>query len=103
MVSGYGFGAAFLGAVATVTAGVAPGERGGLLSSVFVVGYLAFSVPAVAAGLAAGAAGLRPTAAVYGVAVIALALVAVAGLLRRRRVEQRAPAVERPAPAAAQL
>jgi hypothetical protein len=90
-VSGFGFGAAFLGAVATVTAGVAPGERGGLLSSVFVVGYLAFSIPAVAAGLAAGAVGLAPTAAVYGVAVIVLALAAVAGLLRHRRAAERRP------------
>ncbi|MDP9431032.1 MAG: MFS transporter [Actinomycetota bacterium] len=98
-VSGYGFGAAFLGALATVTAGAAPGERGGLLSSVFVVGYLAFSVPAVVAGLVSGEVGLRPTAAVYGATVIALALVAVAGLLRRRRADQRA--LEQPQPAAA--
>jgi branched-subunit amino acid ABC-type transport system permease component len=47
--------------------------------------------------------GLRPTAAVYGVAVIVLALVAVAGLLRRRRVGQRTRAVEQPEPAAAPL
>ncbi|SNS66542.1 Predicted arabinose efflux permease, MFS family [Geodermatophilus pulveris] len=97
-VSGSGFGAAFLGAVATVTRGVAPGERGGLLSSVFVVGYLAFSVPAMLAGLAAGQVGLRPTGQVYGAAVVVLALAAAAGLLHRRRGEQRARAVERPAP-----
>jgi MFS family permease len=101
-VSGLGFGAAFLGAIATVTLGVAPGDRGGLLSSVFVVGYLAFSVPAMAAGLAAGQVGLRPTGQVYGAAVLALALVAAAGLLRRRRAEQRAPALDRPEPATAQ-
>jgi MFS family permease len=95
-VSGFGFGAAFLGAVATVTAGVAPGERGGLLSGVFVVGYLAFSVPAVAAGLVSGAVGLRPTTVVYGVLVVALALGAVAGLQRRRRAEQRT--AEQPEP-----
>jgi MFS family permease len=90
-VSGFGFGAAFLGAVATVTAGVAPGERGGLLSSVFVVGYLAFSLPAVAAGLVSGAVGLRPTTVVYGVVVVALALGAVAGLQRQRRAVLRRP------------
>ena len=100
VVSGYGFGAAFLGAVATVTAGVAPGDRGALLSSVFVVGYLGFSVPAVAAGLASGAVGLRPTTVVYGAAVVVLALVAVAGLLRVRHAEQRTRAVEQPEPAA---
>lgn len=102
-VSGFGFGGAFLGAVATVTADVDAGERGGLLSSVFVLGYLAFGVPAVAAGMAASAVGLRPTAAVYGVAVIVLALVAVAGLLRHRRAGARRRAVERAEPAAAGL
>ncbi|WP_245177055.1 MFS transporter [Geodermatophilus sp. DF01_2] len=101
VVSGFGFGAAFLGAIATVTRGVAPGERGGLLSSVFVVGYLAFSVPSIAAGLASGEVGLRPTAGVYGVVVVALALVAVAGLLRRRRAERRAASAEQPEPIAA--
>src|SRR5205085_10249034 len=35
VVSGFGFGSAFLGAMATVTRGVVPGERAGLLSSVF--------------------------------------------------------------------
>ncbi|WP_233495929.1 MFS transporter [Geodermatophilus sp. TF02-6] len=101
VVSGFGFGAAFLGAIATVTRGVAAGERGGLLSSVFVVGYLAFSVPAITAGLAAARVGLRPTATVYGALVVALALVAVAGLLRRRRAERRATAGERSEPVAA--
>ena len=38
VVSGFGFGAAFSGAVATATRGVAPGNRAGLMSSVFVVG-----------------------------------------------------------------
>jgi MFS family permease len=87
-VSGFGFGAAFLGAMATVTRGVAPGERAGLLSSVFVVSYLMFSLPAVAAGLAAGEIGLTRTAEIYAGAVIVLATSAAAGLvLRRRRAE----------------
>jgi predicted MFS family arabinose efflux permease len=52
VVTGFGFGAAFLGAVATITHGVASGHRAGLLAAVFVVGYLAFSLPAIAAGTA---------------------------------------------------
>jgi MFS family permease len=84
VVSGAGFGAAFLGAMATVTRGVAPGGRAGLLSSVFVVTYLAFSIPAIAAGLAIGRFGLARTAEVYGAVVIVLALCAVAALLRTR-------------------
>jgi MFS family permease len=87
VVSGFGFGSAFLGAMATVTRGVAPGERAGLLSSVFVVSYLMFSVPAIAAGIAAGSLGLARTAEIYGVAVIVLALAASAALLLRTRAE----------------
>ncbi len=85
VVSGFGFGAAFLGALATVTLGVAPGERAGLLSAVFTVSYLAFSLPAIAAGLAIGPLGLTRTAELYGAVVVALALTAVAGLVRDRR------------------
>jgi predicted MFS family arabinose efflux permease len=93
VVSGFGFGSAFLGAISTVTRGVAPGERAGLLSSVFVVSYLMFSVPAIAAGIASGSLGLARTAEIYGAAVIVLALSAAAALLLRRRP---GPAADRP-------
>jgi MFS family permease len=85
VVSGFGFGAAFLGAMATATQGVDPRQRAGLLSAVFTVSYLAFSVPAIAAGLAIGPWGLTTVAEVYGAVVVALALTAVAGLVRDRR------------------
>jgi MFS family permease len=96
VVSGFGFGAAFLGAVGTITSGVAPGHRAGLLASIFVVGYLAFSLPAIAAGIAAGTFGLTRTSEVYGAAVIVLALLAVAGLLRARRAVGSLTPAERP-------
>jgi MFS family permease len=100
VVSGLGFGAAFLGAMATVTRGVAPGERAGLLSSVFVVGYLAYSVPAILAGFAAAEIGLQSAAEVYGAVVIVLALVTVTGLRVRRRTDARdAARVREPAAA----
>jgi MFS family permease len=92
VVSGFGFGGAFLGAMATVTRGVAPGERAGLLSSVFVASYLAFSIPAIVAGVVAGHIGLAPTAQAYGAVVVVLALSAVAGLVLRRRAAARAEA-----------
>jgi predicted MFS family arabinose efflux permease len=85
VVSGVGFGSAFLGAMATVTRGVAPGARAGLLAAVFTASYLGFSLPAIAAGIAAGHIGLERTAQVYGAGVIALALLAVAGLLLHAR------------------
>jgi MFS family permease len=85
VLSGFGFGAAFLGAIATITAGVAPHHRAGLMASIFVVGYLGFSLPSVAAGIAIDTFGLVRTAEVYGAVVVLLALVAVAGLLHERR------------------
>jgi predicted MFS family arabinose efflux permease len=94
VVSGFGFGSAFLGAMATVTRGVAPGARAGLLSSVFVVSYLMFSVPAIAAGVAAGAIGLTRTAEIYSAAVIVLALSAAAALALRRPAAQQADVPE---------
>ena len=95
VVTGFGFGAAFLGAVATITHGVAPGHRAGLLASIFVAGYLAFSIPAIAAGIAVGQVGLTRTTEVYGLVVVLLALVAVAGLVRARRALLAGPPGER--------
>jgi MFS family permease len=92
VVTGFGFGASFLGAVATITAGVASGHRAGLLASIFVVGYLAFSIPAIAAGIAVGEIGLQRTGEIYGVVVIVLALCAVALLTLRRRQTEPVPA-----------
>lgn len=93
--TGFGFGASFIGAVATITAGVTSGHRAGLLASIFVVGYLAFSIPAIAAGVAVGSIGLQRTAEIYGVVVITLALAAIALLvLRRRRPEPVAAVTE---------
>jgi hypothetical protein len=57
-----------------------------------VVGYLAFSIPAIAAGIAVGGIGLQRTAEIYGVVVIVLALVAAALLTLRRRRAQPVPA-----------
>jgi MFS family permease len=91
VVSGFGFGGAFLGAMVTVTRGVAPGERAGLLSAVFTASYLGFCLPAILAGVVATDVGLALTAEVYSGVVIALALAAVAGLLLRRE-----PAAARP-------
>ncbi|MGY1621301.1 MFS transporter [Geodermatophilus sp. SYSU D00965] len=101
VVSGFGFGSAFLGAMGTITAGVVPGDRAGLLSSVYVVGYLAFSVPAIVAGVVAGEVGLRPTAEGYAAVLVVLTAVAVAGLLRRRRALRQAAPVEQAEPVAA--
>jgi hypothetical protein len=85
VVAGVGLGAGFQGAVRTVVPHAAPHERAGLLSVIFVVSYVALSVPAVAAGWLVSHGGNIPaTAREYGVVVITLALAALAGTIGRR-------------------
>jgi hypothetical protein len=85
-VSGIGFGSGFQGGIRTVVPVVAPHERAGVLSLLFVVSYLGMGVPAVAAGfLAVHGAGLIGAARDYGVALIVLAALALAALYRTRR------------------
>jgi MFS family permease len=77
-VAGIGFGASALATFGTVARLAGPGERSQLLAAVLVIAYLAFSVPAVAAGLATNSVGLHITTVVYGVGVVALSLMALA-------------------------
>jgi hypothetical protein len=77
-VAGIGFGAAFSGNLRTLLPLARPQERAGLLSIFYVVSYLALSVPAILAGLAAPVLGLPLTAGIYGAAVIGLALASLA-------------------------
>jgi len=84
-VAGIGFGSGFQGSIRIVVPLVAAHERAGVLALLYVVSYLGLGVPAVAAGfLVVHAGGLTDTAREYGVAVIVLAALAGAGLLRRR-------------------
>ena len=76
VLAGSGFGTTFLGILRSITPTVGPEQRGELFSSVFVVSYLAFGLPAVAAGFAAPVWGLETTATVYGVTVVVLSTAA---------------------------
>ena len=68
------------GAFRRTTALAAPAQRAGLVTAVFAVGYLAFSVPALIAGVATTKYGLHNTALVYSASLTAL-VVAAAGIL----------------------
>ena len=81
VVAGSGFGTTFMGIMRSITPTVGPDERGELFSAVFVISYLAFGIPAVAAGFASPTLGLGTTATVYGGVVVALSV--TAALLRR--------------------
>lgn len=85
-IAGIGFGAAFRSAVDAL-GDASPGDRRGqVFATMYIVSYVAFSVPALVAGLAVGRFGLESTAVGYGVFDIALVIVAVgAGLVRGHR------------------
>ena len=83
-VAGIGFGGGFQGAIRLVVPQTLPHERAGVLSLLYVVSYLGMGVPAVIAGIVVvHDGGLLVTAQGYALAVIAFALVALAGLVRR--------------------
>jgi predicted MFS family arabinose efflux permease len=84
VVAGVGFGAAFSGALRTVLPLASASERAGLLSTFYVESYLAFSLPAIAAGLAAPVVGLQSVTYIYGAVVILLSIVSLAAILMRR-------------------
>ncbi|GAA3044281.1 MFS transporter [Streptomyces glomeratus] len=92
-LAGVGWGSSFLGSFGSLAVLAGPTERAKLFASVYVVSYLAFSVPAVVAGLAVPSHGLRTTTMWYGVIVIVLALLAVAGSTVRRRAAEPSVAV----------
>jgi hypothetical protein len=87
-VAGAGFGAAMLGALRTISALAAPGQRASLIAAIFIVSYLAFSVPVVVAGVAVTHAGLHRTALVY---CTVIAAVAAGSLIVRGRSPVPAP------------
>jgi len=84
VLAGIGFGAGFSGAFKTITILAPPTERAGLIAAVYVLSYLGFSLPAIAAGIAVTRTGLLHTTNVYGSVVMALALGAAALSLARR-------------------
>jgi MFS family permease len=89
-VSGIGFGSGFQGGIRTVVPLAAPHERAGVLSLLFTISYLGMGIPAVGAGLlAAHGPGLAGAACYYGVALIVLAALALAGLYGTRRAVRR--------------
>ena len=93
-VAGLGFGPAFMGAYRAVVALAPSDDRAGLITAVYVVSYLATSIPAAIAGIATSQYGLHDTALVYSLAVAALAAAGVGSFLVRRMGAAGAP--ERP-------
>ena len=83
-VAALGFGPAFAGAYRSVVALAPADDRAGLITAVYVVGYLATGIPAIIAGIATSRYGLHDTALVYSLVVAALAAAAAASFVIRR-------------------
>jgi MFS family permease len=88
IVAGAGFGSGFLGALRSVSQLAEPHERAALLSAVYVVSYLAFSVPALVEGVLTTHIGLLDSSLGYGgfVALVAVGALAIERRNRRARV-----------------
>lgn len=82
-IMGAGFGAGFNGSLRSLVGLALPEQRGDLMAGFFTLSYLAFSVPAILAGLAVGWFGLHATALWFLAAILLLALIALAAMLRR--------------------
>lgn len=87
LVTGAGFGSGFLGALRSIMPLALPHERAGLMSAFYVLSYLAFCLPSLAAGNLTRTFGLIPTTDGYGVVLIVLSLGALVGLIRQRPVK----------------
>jgi hypothetical protein len=82
--AGFGFGAAFSGAMRSLLPLAEPGERAGLLAAFYIESYLALGLPVILAGLAAPRLGLPTTTYLFGAAIMLLAITSVLALGKRR-------------------
>lgn len=73
-VTGMGFGTAFSGVVASLAPRIPATERADAFAVIYLLAYLSFGVPAVAAGAFVSALGLGAVCVAYGIVVIGLAL-----------------------------
>jgi MFS family permease len=91
VVAGAGFGPTFTGVFRSLAPLAPPQSRGALVAAIYVVSYLAFSIPAVAAGVAVDHFNLPDATYGYGAVVIALAAFTAAALWRAHPTPPPAP------------
>lgn len=85
VIAGLGFGSGFNATMRTLVPLAEAHERAGLMSTYFVLSYLAFSLPAIAAGLVAGMIGLQAASMGYGLLLVALGCLPLARTALRGR------------------
>ena len=84
-IAGAGFGVTFSGILRALLPTAEPHQRAGLLSAFYVQSYLAFALPALAAGLSVPLIGLTAVAYLYGAVIILLAIISMFASLRSDR------------------
>ncbi|WP_162622684.1 MFS transporter [Salinisphaera orenii] len=91
LVAGAGFGGGFMGVMRAVTPLVAASERSAVMAALYIIWYMAASMPALIAGIATDYFGLEATTYVYGAVVMGLAMVALLGIFNNARESQPTP------------
>jgi MFS family permease len=91
IIAGIGFSTAYAGVIHSLAHVPAHG-RGRLFAALYVVCYLAFSVPAIVGGIAADTYGLSHAITGYTIFVLVMVAVAAIALLRERAAAPKAPA-----------
>lgn len=84
-VAGAGFGLSFLGAFRTLSGLAAPAERAGTIAVIYIISYLAFCVPIVAAGIATTSYSAHDVALVFSASVAGLAAIGTIAALAAPR------------------
>jgi MFS family permease len=82
-LAGAGFGAGFQGSIRMIIPNIAPHERAGALSVLWVISYLALATPSIGAGIAiANGAAVLKTSECVGILILLLTGTAFIGMLR---------------------
>jgi predicted MFS family arabinose efflux permease len=84
LITGVGFGLAFMSGTRRVTEAAPADKRGEVLAAYFVVAYLAISVPVIAVGMVSAHIGLAHTFYIFAAIMSMVAVVALIGTLLYR-------------------
>jgi MFS family permease len=98
VTAGAGQGISFSKSVRSVTDAALAHHRAGVTSTLFVIAYLALSIPVVGEGLAAHAWGLRTAGIVFAATVAVLAVAAAGGCCSSTLGAPSGPSLRRPNP-----
>jgi MFS family permease len=84
IVTGAGFGTAFLGGLRSLSSAIPSEHRAATMSAFYLVAYLSLSVPAVLAGVVVEPLGVQETFEIFGSLIIVIALLVTAEAWRQR-------------------